>query len=710
MYSEILEGELRRVDYATDDGSFAVVRIRATEGEVVAVGPIGHLPPGAHVRLDGRWSKHPKYGRRFKVRQYLVEDPRTLDGLRRYLASGAVRGLGAELARRAVDRFGLEVLDILDNDPAKLLEVPGIGKKRLQDIVGCWERDKAGRELTVMLRGHGLGAAVTQRILDKYGERAMTVVTSDPYRLADDIQGVAFRTADTIARAVGIQADDPRRADAACRWLLIEGESDGHCFLPRGELTRRAADLQIPSARVEGALKRLVLEGRLVVRDAVDPLASAVYRAEVERRERDVADRLVALFEERRDVRAAVELAQTRVGLTLNPDQAAAVELALSSGVSVITGGPGTGKTTIVKVLMEAASLRKEDWALAAPTGRAARRLAESCGKEGKTIHRLLEYSMQTKGFTRDAGKPLELDGLVVDEASMLDLTLTDAVLAALPSGSRLVLVGDADQLPSVGAGNILGDLIDSGEVPVASLTQVYRQAEDSAIVQNAWRILKGLPVISAEKSPDAEKKDFFVVGREDAVAARDTLCQVLQQRLPANGYDPLTDVQVLTPMRKGPLGTHALNAALQDLLNPDGAELVRGQKRLREGDRVLQVKNDYDTDVFNGDVGRIAQVEGEAITVDFDGREVVLVGEQLDLIELAYAISIHKSQGSEYPAVVVVLHTGHHVMLKRSLLYTAVTRAKRFCCIVGSRRAIGTAIRSRNEQPRWTGLADRLR
>ncbi|MCP4807636.1 MAG: ATP-dependent RecD-like DNA helicase [Proteobacteria bacterium] len=710
MYSDTLEGELRRVDYATDDGAFAVVRIRAESGEVVAVGPIGHLPPGSHVRLDGSWSTHPKYGRRFRVKQYLVEDPRTLDGLRRYLASGAVRGLGAELARRAVDRFGLEVLDILDDEPERLLEVPGIGKKRLDDIIGCWERDKSGRELTVMLRGHGLGAAVTQRILDKYGDGALKVVTSNPYRLADDIQGVAFRTADTIARAVGIASDDPRRADAAIRWLLMEGESDGHCFLPRGELTRRCSDLQIPAARVEGSLKRLVLEGRLVVRDTTDPVASPVYRAEVERRERDVADRLKALFTDRREVSHSVELAQTRVGLTLNPDQAGAVGLALASGVSVITGGPGTGKTTIVKVLMEAADLQKEDWALAAPTGRAARRLAESCGKEGKTIHRLLEYSMQTGGFTRDASKPLEIDGLVVDEASMLDLGLMDAVLAALPSGARLVLVGDADQLPSVGAGNVLADLISSGQVPVASLTQVYRQAEDSAIVQNAWRILRGLPVVSAEKSSQAAKKDFFLVAREDAIRARQTLCQVVQERLPAKGFDPLVDVQVLTPMRKGPLGTFALNEALQDLLNPDGKELVRGQRRYREGDRVLQVKNDYDTDVFNGDVGRITALDESSMTVDFDGRVVTLVGEQLDLIELAYAISIHKSQGSEYRAVVVVLHTGHHVMLRRSLLYTAVTRAKEFCAIVGSRRAVGTAIRSRGNEARWTGLADRLR
>ena len=710
-YGSSLDGELLRIDYTTDDGAFAVARLRSKAGEVVIVGPIGHLTPGGHLRLEGRWSEHPKYGKRFRVRGVLVEEPKTLHGLKRYLASGIVKGLGSELAKRAVERFGLDTLRILDEEPEKLLEVSGIGKKRLEEIVSHWEREKSGRELSVLLQGHGLGAAVANRVLERYGDNAMKVVSSDPYRLADEVAGIGFRTADAIARAVGIGVDDPRRADAALRYLLLDAGSEGHCFLPRGELAERAGRLELQDSAVESALSRLILAGRVVRKPAADPASAAIYRSEVDARERQVAEAFMRLMQNGRgDASVRVAAAETRVGLELNDDQRRAVKLGLSQGVAVITGGPGTGKTTIVRVLMEAAALGKEKWALAAPTGRAARRLTESCGREGKTLHRLLEYSMQTRSFQRTSTRPLEVDGVLVDESSMMDLELTESLLKALPEGARLVLVGDADQLPSVGAGRVLGDLIASETVPVASLSQVYRQAEDSAIVRNAWRILRGLPPVSAEKNPDsALRKDFFIVKREDAYEARATLERVVSERLPTKGFDPVADVQVLTPMHKGPLGSRALNEVLQSLLNPNGKELRRGQKRIREGDRVLQVRNDYDNDIFNGDTGVVSGVEGEALTIDFDGREVVLVGEQLDQVELAYAISIHKSQGSEYRAVVVALSTGHHVMLRRNLVYTAVTRAKEFCAIVGSRRALGTAIRHSGGDRRWTGLQQRL-
>lgn len=708
-YGTSLAGELVRIDYASDDGSFAVGRLSTDEGEVVAVGPIAHLTPGAHLRLDGSWSEHPKYGKRFRVRGVLVEEPKTLHGLRRYLAGGAVRGIKKELAGRVVNRFGLDTLRVLDEEPEKLLKVPGIGKKRLEQIVESWEADKAGRDLVVLLQGHGLGQAVANRVLERYGERALAVVSGQPYRLAEDIPGIGFRTADAIARAVGVGLDDPRRVDAGVRFLLAEAASDGHCFLPRRVLEERAAALQID--RIDAGISRLVLAGRVVQKLHDDPGLTALYASEVDAQERRVAESLAGRLEDRfRSPSERVRSAESRVGLELNEDQRRAVELGLSCGVAVITGGPGTGKTTIVRVLLEAASLAKEKWALAAPTGRAARRLSESCGREGKTLHRLLEYSMQKQGFTRDVSNPLEVDGVLVDEASMMDLALMDALLSALPSGARLVLVGDADQLPSVGAGRVLGDLISTGTVPVASLNQVYRQAEDSAIVRNAWRILRGLPTVSAEKNPDkALRQDFFVVRREDDLQARETLKTIVSERLPALGFDPVADVQVLTPMHKGPLGSRAVNEMLQDLINPDGKEFLRGQKRIREGDRVLQVRNDYDNDIFNGDIGRVSQIEAGALSIDFDGREVVLVGEQLDQVELAYAISIHKSQGSEYRAVLVMLSTGHHVMLRRNLVYTAITRAQEFCAVVGSRRALGMAIRRTGGNDRYTGLAERL-
>ena len=710
-YEAVLEGELGGFNWQADDGSFAVARIRQEgQPEVIAVGPIGHLPPGAHLRLEGSWSTHPKHGRRFKVRHYLVDDPRTLKGLTLYLASGAVRGLGAELAKRAVAKFGLDTLRILDEEPDKLLEVNGVGRKRLEQILEHWDADKQGRELAVMLRGHGLGAALVHRIQDRYGAKALQVVSSDPYRLAAEIKGVAFRTADAIAQAMGVALDDPRRAEAASRWLLDEAGKDGHCFLPRGELARRAQELGLEDPVIEAALGRLTLAGRVSVKQAADPQLRPVYDSGVERSEERVARLLAARLGRSGGGQVSAALAERRVGLNLNEDQRRAVTTALSERLCVITGGPGTGKTTIVRVALEAAALREERWLLAAPTGRAARRLAESTGRDGKTIHRLLEYSFQSGGFQRDESNPVEADGVLVDEASMVDLALMESLVRALPGDCRLILVGDADQLPSVGAGRVLGDLIESGVVPVVSLHQVYRQAEDSGIVRNAHRVLKGLPPVSSEREPEVvPRQDFFVLRREDSWELRETLLKVVNENLRRKGFDPRSDVQVLTPMHKGPLGSRALNRALQDLLNPQGRELVRGEKVLRVGDRVIQVRNDYDNDIFNGDVGTITGIEAAAVTVEFDGREVALVGEQLDQVELAYAISIHKSQGSEYPAVVVAMHTGHHVMLRRNLLYTAMTRAKDFCCLMVHPMALRRAVRERGGEQRWTGLCERL-
>ncbi|MCB9762888.1 MAG: ATP-dependent RecD-like DNA helicase [Alphaproteobacteria bacterium] len=706
---ERLEGELEEFVYRADDGGWSVVRLKQSDGTLVtAVGSLGHISEGVHLVLDGYWSRHKRYGRRFKADSYLVENPQTLEGLVRYLAGDEVKGMGEELARRTVQRFGLETLRIMEKEPERLKEVQGIGPKRFEEIVGHWERDKAGRELAVMLRGHGLGAAVARRILERYGAEAMNVVTREPYRMAGEIPGVAFKTADAIARASGIPVDDPRRAEAAVDWLLREAEGQGHCFLPYGELVRRAAELELPPEAVAGAVHRPILQRTLVLRPAATPEMQPVYRSQVDRREDRVAKRVLERCADHFAVDGVGLAAEQRAGLELNPDQRRAVEAALSHRICVITGGPGTGKTTIVKVIMEAAGLAKEQWSLAAPTGRAARRMAESCGKDGHTLHRLLEYSMQSRSFTRNRTRPLELDGVLVDEASMLDLALMDALTEALPAKARLVLVGDADQLPSVGAGQVLRDLIDCGAVPVVSLHQVYRQAEGSGIIRNAHRILRGEVPISGEREPDA-RRDFFIVPRREPDGVTDALIRVLDERLPELGFAPLNDVQVLTPMRRGPLGTRALNELLQGVLNPEGEKMKAGNRPFRVGDRVIQVRNDYDNDIFNGDVGRVTGAGVSSLEVDFDGRRVALMGEQLDRLELAYAISIHKSQGSEYRAVVVLLHNTHYVMLRRSLLYTAVTRAKEFCCVVGNPWAVSRAVAAAGGGERWTGLASRI-
>ena len=528
-YRDHLDGELVAFTYQAADGSFAVAKVRGKDGIVVVVGPIGHLSLGVSLSMQGRYDAHPKFGKRFKVQQVLVDNPKTLTGLQRYLASGAVAGFGDELARRAVETFGLKLLQVLDDDPEQLLQVKGIGKKRLEEIVGHWKRDRVGREVAVLLQGHGLGPAIVNRVVERYGERAMAVITADPYRLAAEIPGVAFKTADQIARAVGIAANDPRRANAAVRWLLLSAEDDGHCFLPQEELERRGADLGLNASDLAGAIQALILKGRVVRKASAIPGNEQIYRGEMERREAAVAKALRKRAGPRGGAGSVVEQAENKVGLELNEDQRQAVLTALTHGVAVITGGPGTGKTTIVKVLMQAAALRKEDWVLCAPTGRAARRLQESCGKEGKTLHRLLEYSMQTRSFMRNADKPLQVDGVLVDEASMVDLQLMEALCEALPSGARLVLVGDADQLPSVGAGQVLADCISSGTLAVSTLHQVYRQAQDSGIVRNAWRIQAGQEPVSAEKDPqEGLRQDFFLVPRlrpEDAVQTLIKVC-----------------------------------------------------------------------------------------------------------------------------------------------------------------------------------------
>jgi exodeoxyribonuclease V alpha subunit len=707
-----IEGELLGFTYKTEDGGFSVARIRTEDKlRIIAVGPIGHVTEGQHLALTGRWIEHASHGRQFKVNSVLVEDPRTTKGLARYLGSGAVTGLGIEIAKRIVDHFGLDTLAIIEEEPDRLLEVPGIGKMRMERIRDHWETDQKNREVYATLHGYGIGRALAGRIVERYGDKAPIIITKHPFQLAKDLARVGFKTADRIARDVGISLEHPDRADAAVLHLLNEAEGQGHCFLPRRELIGRAQNLDVDVVHTEAAITRLSLGGLLVNHPSIIPEDQPIYTPGLERAEAMVARRLLSLSAAHANAPgpspAMLKRVEIREKLELNEDQRHAVLTALTAGVTVITGGPGTGKTTIVKLLIQLAKVRKERWLLAAPTGRASRRLAEATEAEAKTIHRLLEYNGRTGQFQRTTSNPLQADGVLIDEASMVDTRLMAALLASVPEGCRFVMVGDADQLPSVGAGRVLGDIIQSGQLAVATLDEVYRQAADSGIVQNAHKINAGEAPISGEN--DGGRPDFFEIHRADPRDAQQTLIEVVTQRLPKRGFDPLKDVQVLTPMHNGVLGTEALNTALQATLNPRGPEIRRGTRVFRQGDRIIQLRNDYDNDIFNGDVGTITHASNNSLNVDFDRCRVVLKGEQLNDIELAYAISIHKSQGSEYPAVVVALHRGHFVMLRRNLLYTAITRARRFCCIVGDRWAVRKAISAAGGVERWTMLTDRL-
>jgi exodeoxyribonuclease V alpha subunit len=704
VYQDRVEGELTGFVFRADDGGYAVARVASTTGEVTIVGAVAHIHVGQRLMATGAWQNDLRFGPRFRVETVLVEHPRTLAGIERYL-QGAVDGVGPELARRIVDHFGVDTLQVLEHQPDRLGEVVGIGPKTREKIVATWVAERVGRELEITLRAHGLGTAVIRRVLATFGTGSADVVARQPYRLVD-VPGIAFRTADTIARANGVPRDAPERVQAAIDFALASGEDEGSCFLPEAALVERLVSYDIDRRAALAGVDDAAHTRRVVRHPAAEEGERPVYRTVTDELEARVARRVAA---RRAGEPQAVDVDQAAaaVGIELAPGQRAAVEAVFAAGLVVVTGGPGTGKTTIVRVLAELARRRQEKWAFASPTGRAARRLAEAAGEEARTLHRLLEWSPTEGGFSRGAARLLEADAVVVDEASMVDLALFDSLLDALPPAARLVLVGDVDQLPSVGPGQVLRDLMRSGTVPVARLTDVYRQAAASAIVRNAHRILHGEVPVSAEK--EAGARDCFVLAREDAEELARLLVTVVTERLPANGFDPQRDVQVLTPMHGGPLGTVALNRRLGEVLNPTGPEIVRGNRRFRAGDRVIQTKNDYEIDVFNGDVGRVARVTANGMVVDFDGREVEIPGDSLDTFELAWAISIHKSQGSEYPAVVLALHTAHFVMLRRNLVYTALTRARRFAVLVASPRALRMAVTRTGVDERHTGLASRL-
>jgi exodeoxyribonuclease V alpha subunit len=713
---ETIEGVVGKILFSNDENGWCALRLQPPNGApaVTAIGPLLGVRQGDEVRLTGRWVQHAKYGEQFEVESYVHIAPSTLDGLRRFLGSGKIRGLGPTRAAQVVEAFGLETLDVLDNEPERLLEVHGIGPSTIERVRESWAQHRGIQQIMIFLTGHGVSPGIAVKAFKRYGPGAIDVVRSNPYRLAEEIFGVGFLTADRIAHQLGIPDNAPERLEAGVLHTLVEAVGQGHCFLPEDELLSTTAELlECPAGALPPALAGLIARQQVSVQPR-DDAPPAIYLPRLEKAEATVALDLAETLEvsaatEPIILNTSIAWYQGRFDIRLADGQRQALAAALTEKAVVITGGPGTGKTTLIRGIVEILGRKDQRVVLAAPTGRAAKRLAEATGLSARTIHRLLEFNPITGEFTRNREQPIEADCLVIDEVSMLDVELAAMLFEAVPPETRLVLVGDADQLPSVGPGNVLSDLIASKTVRVVRLEQIFRQADRSLIVDNAHRINSGeMPVLD----DDPETSDFFFVARDDPAAAAELAIDFATRRIPERfGLDPVEDIQVLSPMHRGELGVTRLNERLQAILTPKGRDLVVGWRRFRVGDKVMQVRNNYELDIFNGDLGRITNIDFEErkVTVGFDDRPTTLLPDVLEDIVPAYACTIHKSQGSEYPAVVILLHHQHHVMLQRNLLYTAVSRGRRLVVIVGSRRALGRAIHNATVRTRYTRLAIRL-
>lgn len=715
-------GTIERFTFRNPDTGWAVVRLReeGTGRQVTVVGSLAQLTESQRLKIHGKESEHPRFGAQVKAEAFETIAPSTREGIEAYLASGLVKGIGPATAKRIVQKLGVDALRIIEEEPHLLRSVRGLGPKKAAQLAEAVHAQKDLQNVLVFLRTYGLGPGLAARIVRRYGAKASALIEANPYRLADDVIGIGFRTADKLAGQMGIAPEAPERIDAAIEFCLGQAAKEGHCYVPERELVERTANLiaiaeeaiavRVPDLASRGRIVRQLPPGPVLLHE--DP-APIVYPLTLALAEDGVARALHTLLQprpRRLPIRAtaAVDWFEQRSGMTLPTGQREALERALGEQVSIVTGGPGVGKTTIVRALAEILRQKQLKLLLAAPTGRAAKRLEESTGHAASTLHRLLEFTPGAGQFARDAQNQLEGDMLVVDETSMLDVQLAYALLRAVPPTMSLVLVGDRNQLPSVGPGNVLADLIGSGRVPTTALTQIFRQQAGSDIVRVAHGILKGEVPASG-----ADGADFFFVEAKNPAHARMLIRELVAQRIPRRfGFDPLRDVQVLCPMYRGEAGADTLNRDLQDILNPGQIEVERAGKRFRVGDKVMQVRNDYDREVYNGDVGRIVHIDAGAakLHVRIADRDHDFRFEELNDLVPAYAISVHRSQGSEYPAVVMPVTTDHFLMLRRSVLYTGITRGRKLVVLVGSTKALETAVANHDDGQRYSGLLERLR
>jgi exodeoxyribonuclease V alpha subunit len=722
-----LTGQIERITYTDTESGFTIARVKV-EGEshlVTVVGTLMAATPGEVLTMKGQWAQHPKFGRQFKMTHYRTVIPQTVAGIEKYLGSGLIKGVGPVMAERIVKRFGTDTLTVLEKDIDQLSQVEGIGQKRIEQIKQAWKDQKDIRDLVILLQTHHIGSGYASKIYKRYGKQAVEMVTRNPYQLAIDIVGIGFRTADQMAEKLNIRKDSPLRVTAGLLHQLQQLSDEGHVYFPYDRLIRDTQQLlDVDRDVILDGVATLSQENRIVIEDVNEDIESfkanhkAVYLAALHTCETGVAKRLKGLLKAPKqiqvpDIDRAVNWVQDRLAIVLADQQVRALRLAFEYKVLVITGGPGTGKTTIINAVLKVFSHLTRKILLAAPTGRAAKRMTEATGFSARTIHRMLEYNATRHRFQRDAKRPLECDLLVIDEASMVDTVLMHHLLKAIPTRGTFLLVGDINQLPSVGPGNVLGDIIQSGQVPVVVLDQIFRQAKQSQIVVNAHRINQGrFPRLDPTPVDAATDRDFYFIEQDEPDKVLALILTLVKDRIPHRfGLDAHTDIQVLSPMHRGLVGTANLNTHLQERLNPGRKDLLRGDQSLRIHDKVMQIRNNYDKSVFNGDIGTIADINHRTRTLQivFDQKTVEYEFSELDEIVLAYAISVHKAQGSEYPAIVFPVLTQHYMLLQRNLIYTAVTRGKRLVVMVGTRKALTIGIRNDKTQRRYTYLKQRL-
>jgi len=719
-----LQGQIERITYFNEENGYTVAKVKVHNRRdlVTVVGTILAPAPGEEIAMQGEWVYSPRYGEQFKVVHYTSMIPASVSGIEKYLGSGLIKGIGPVMAKRIVKQFGQETLAVIEHDSERLTEVAGIGGMRVRMIRSAWAAQKEIREVMIFLQSQGVSSGYATKIFRHYGEKSIAVVKANPYRLATDIFGIGFITADKIAERLGVAKNSELRAEAGILYVLNQLSEEGHVYYPYERLITKCREvLDVERDIIEKAFGPITADNRVVIEEVnrsageEDAETKTVYLARYYFAETGIAAKLKSLINAPMawrisDASKAVEWVQRELSLELAERQKAAVRHAVDHKVMVITGGPGTGKTTIINAILKIYARAGARILLAAPTGRAAKRMSEVTGHDAKTIHRMLKYSVREGGFEKNETNPLDGDLIVIDEVSMIDTLLMHHLLRAIPVRATLILVGDVNQLSSVGAGNVLKDIIDSRAVPAVELNEIFRQAQESLIIVNAHRINNGvMPVL---KSSGETSEDFFFIEKENPEEVLKLILDLVTERIPKRfKLNPVDDIQVLTPMHRGTVGAENLNLALRQTLNPREDGISRGGKNFRINDKVMQVRNNYDKDVFNGDIGRIIKIDTEMqeATIAFDGRTVVYDFSDLDEIVLAYAISVHKSQGSEYPAVVLPLLTQHYVLLQKNLIYTAVTRGKKLVVIIGTRKALAIGVKNNKTERRFTNLRHRL-